>query len=183
MSVLTCLAVADRPELWADLGFAVAGGGSRVGGTWIQLGVPGRGVTGWGIEGAGRLAELPGCPPGTAAAPALSDHANGVIALDHVVVTTPNLARTVSAFEAAGMPLRRTRPAGAPGRPLVQAFFKLENTVVEVVGEPDAARPGPAGFYGLAFTVADLEATAARLGDRLRPARDAVQPGRRIATL
>ncbi|MBV9662995.1 MAG: glyoxalase, partial [Actinobacteria bacterium] len=47
----------------------------------------------------------------------------------------------------------------------------------------DPTGDGPARFYGLAFTVADLDATAAYLGDRLRPAKDAVQPGRRIATL
>jgi hypothetical protein len=31
--------------------------------------------------------------------------------------------------------------------------------------------------------VADLDALAARLGEQLAPAKDAVQPGRRIATL
>jgi hypothetical protein len=41
----------------------------------------------------------------------------------------------------------------------------------------------PARFWGLAFTVADLDAIAERLGNRLSGPRDAVQPGRRIATL
>jgi hypothetical protein len=41
----------------------------------------------------------------------------------------------------------------------------------------------PARFYGIAFTVDDLDATAALLGDRLGRVKDAVQPGRRIATL
>ena len=40
-----------------------------------------------------------------------------------------------------------------------------------------------AHFYGLAFTVTDLEAAAALLGDGLGRVKDAVQPGRRIATL
>ena len=44
--------------------------------------------------------------------------------------------------------------------------------------------PGaPATFWGLVFVVADLDAAGAVLGDRLGPARDAVQPGRRIATV
>ena len=43
---------------------------------------------------------------------------------------------------------------------------------------------GPAFFWGLAFKVADLDATAAFLGEeRSSPPRPAVQPGRRIATL
>jgi hypothetical protein len=59
----------------------------------------------------------------------------------------------------------------------------LGETIAEVVGPPSGSSPGPARFYGLAFTVADLDATALFLGERLRPAKDAVQPGRRIATL
>ena len=42
---------------------------------------------------------------------------------------------------------------------------------------------GPAGFVGLAYTVADLDALPARYGEGLGRVKDAVQPGRRIATL
>jgi hypothetical protein len=38
-------------------------------------------------------------------------------------------------------------------------------------------------FWGLAFIAPDLDATVAGLGDRVSEIRDAVQPGRRIATL
>ena len=41
---------------------------------------------------------------------------------------------------------------------------------------------GPARFWGLVVTVADLDALAERLGPVLGSARPAVQPGRRIAT-
>jgi hypothetical protein len=98
-------------------------------------------------------------------------------------VATPDLGRTVDAFEAAGLRLRRTREIGTAGRPMRQAFFRLGPAIVEVVGPAPASGSGPASFYGLAFTVADLDATAAFLGQRLQPAIDAVQPGRRIATL
>lgn len=183
MATLTSLSVADDPRLWLDLGFGVSGDCCRVGGASIQLGAGGEGVLAWEIDGAAGLAELPtfaglAAPPGPA-----PDHPNGVIAIDHVVVATPDLDRTVSAFEGAGIQLRRTRSAGSPERPLMQAFFRLENTVVEVVGTPGQAGTGPARFYGLALTVGDLDATAAWLGGRLRPARPAVQAGRRIATL
>lgn len=44
-------------------------------------------------------------------------------------------------------------------------------------------RDAPCRFYGLAFLVDDLDATARTLGPLLGEARDAVQPGRRIATV
>jgi hypothetical protein len=107
------------------------------------------------------------------------EHRNGVVALDHLVISTPNLGRTIERFEEAGLELRRTRDAGA----IHQAFFKAGDVILEVVGPPQPSGDGPAGFFGLAWTVADLDATADYLGDRLHPAKDAVQKGRRIATL
>jgi hypothetical protein len=55
--------------------------------------------------------------------------------------------------------------------------------VLELVGPVEASGAGPAGFYGLAVNVADIDATKAHLGDRCTDPKDAVQPGRRIATL
>jgi hypothetical protein len=106
-----------------------------------------------------------------------------VVEIDHLVVATPHHERTVAAFEAAGLPLLRTRRTDTYGAPMVQGFFRLGPVIVEVIGQDGVAGEGPAGFFGLALTVADLDATAAYLGDRLHPAKDAVQPGRRIATL
>ena len=42
---------------------------------------------------------------------------------------------------------------------------------------------GPARFWGVTMIASDLDALAAHLGPKLRPIKDAVQPGRRIATL
>jgi hypothetical protein len=111
------------------------------------------------------------------------DHPNGVIALDHLVVSTPDIERTTKAIEAVGLELRRTRDTDQYGPPFRQTFFKLGDVVLEVIGPVEPRNDKPARFFGLAFTVADLDATARYLGDRLRPAKDAVQPGRRIATL
>ena len=62
--------------------------------------------------------------------------------------------------------------------------------ILEVVQAPDDALErsggpdGPAFFWGLAFKVADLDATVAAIGEeRCSAPRPAVQPGRRIATL
>ncbi|MCU4182784.1 VOC family protein [Acidiferrimicrobium sp. IK] len=191
MATLRSLDVADRPDVWEAMGFAVAGGVCWVSDAAIRLGGSGAGITGWTIDGAPDLIELPvgeDPDPGGAAPPggpggSLPAHPNGVIALDHVVVSTPDLDRTVQAFEAAGVALRRIRELGPAERPRAQAFFKLGDIVIEVVGALRDSRPGPAGFYGLAFTVSDLDATGRYLGSALRPAKDAVQAGRRIATL
>jgi hypothetical protein len=119
-----------------------------------------------------------------------TEHPNGVSAIDHIVAMSPNLDRTVQALQAAGLDLRRIReqptPAGAPR----QAFFRLGEVILEVVQEPDdvlAARSdganGPARFWGLALLTDDLDCTVERLGEHSSEIRDAVQPGRRIATL
>lgn len=187
------LVVADEPGAWAGAGFALDGDTAVVGDLRIRAAgaAAGSGLVGWALRGAATT-ELDGLPtsasdrPPPAAAP---DHPNGVARLDHVVAITPRLERTVAALEAAGLDLRRIReeptPAGAPR----QAFFRLGGAILEVVQEPAdvAARNGPdrrAFFWGLAFLCPDLEASVAALGpDRVGAARDAVQPGRRIATL
>jgi hypothetical protein len=101
--------------------------------------------------------------------------------LDHVVVLTDDLDRTCGAVEGAlGAPRRRVRAAGGGVR---QGFHRLGPTLLEIVESP-RHEPGPARLWGIAVTVEDLDATAARLGtERCRPPRPAVQPGRRIATL
>jgi hypothetical protein len=171
--VLT-LDVADPAEAWADLGFTVEGDACRVGDVVHRLGVEGKGVRAWSLDGVDGLRT-------TAPAPEVggTDHPNGVTGLDHLVVSTPDLDRTVTALQAAGLELRRTRDAGQ----IRQAFFKVGDVVLELAGPATPSGDGPARFWGLAFTVADLDATASYLGDRLRPAKDAVQTGRRIATL
>jgi hypothetical protein len=180
---ISLVTIADPAELWGALGFVVDDGNVWVGGICHRLGEPGKGVVAWALRDAGAVDELPtagDAPPGARTTP---EHPNGVIALDHVVVATPDLGRTIEALEAAGIGLRRTRDTGTAERPTKQAFFRLGPTIVEVVGPATVSSSGPARFYGLAFTVADLDATARFFGERLRPAKDAVQPGRMIATL
>ena len=112
-------------------------------------------------------------------------HPNGATVLDHVVVVTPRLDRSIAAFEARGLDVRRVRHTDQYGPPFRQVFFRGGETIIEMIGpdEPPADDDRPAHFYGLAFTVTDLDATAAVLGDGLGRIKDAVQPGRRIATL
>lgn len=185
--------VADPPQAWSELGFAVDGDALVLGEVRIRLAGSdaGKGVTAWSLRDLGST-ELDGLPTARSERPPPEQpvaHPNGITAIDHVVVITPALDRTIAVLEAVGLDLRRIReeptPAGAPR----QAFFRLGATILEVVQEPTAVteRAGgsdrPAFFWGLALVAPDLDATVADLDDQVSEVRDAVQPGRRIATL
>lgn len=182
----------DRPEAWRAAGFGVADGLVAVGSVRLRPAGPGAGsgIAGWSLRHI-REGDLDGLPTtvSTAPPPSPSEHPNGVIRLDHVVVMSPRLDRTVAVLEGAGMPLRRIREGPTPGGAMRQAFFRLGEAIVEVVEEPPEAvarqgnADGPARFWGLAFVVADVESSAALLGEHAGRVRDAVQPGRRIVPL
>jgi predicted enzyme related to lactoylglutathione lyase len=74
---------------------------------------------------------------------------NTVDYLEHIVVMTPSLEDAVAAHEKIGLPCKRIREAGGGVR---QAFFKLEQTVLEIVG-PGRGMPQ---VWGLAFMCKDI---------------------------
>jgi hypothetical protein len=187
------LALADDAERWTALGFAVYGDAATFGAVRIRFAgrEAGHGLLGWSLRGISS-SDLDGIDTTLAsgeAPPEGAPHPNGVVRIDHVVAFSPQLDRTVAALQAAGLDLRRVReeptPAGAPR----QAFFRLGAEILEVIQQPeDSIAEGggadrPARLWGLAFTVDDIDATVATLGSHTRGARDAVQEGRRIATL
>ena len=185
---LAGLSIADDPRRWGALGFALtAGGAFAVGGVRIAVAPPGEGeeagIRAWALRAPGPPPSLDGLRTQAAQAggDAPGEHPNGAVAVDHVVVRTPDLDRTMGAFAAAGLDARRVREAGE----LRQAFYVLRTALAEVAGPatPEPGTHGPAAFWGLTIAVADLDATAALLGDRLGTVRPAVQPGRRIATV
>ncbi|MGB8406317.1 MAG: hypothetical protein WCE30_19840, partial [Mycobacterium sp.] len=110
-------------------------------------------------------------------------HPNGVTAIDHVVLLSPDLERTVAALVAVGVDPRRERDGELGGRPIRQIFFRLGEVILEVVGSPGVAGEGPSSLWGLTYVVSDIDATAAFFGARTTPVKPAVQPGRRITTL
>jgi catechol 2,3-dioxygenase-like lactoylglutathione lyase family enzyme len=191
-AVLDELTVADAASAWRECGFEVKGSVCVLGEVRIRFAPEEgqRGLTGWSLRGLDSR-DLDGLPTATSDGPApgeTPEHPNGITAIDHVVAISSDLDRTVAALETAGLDLRRVREeptaAGAPR----QAFFRLGATILEVVQEPPEAteRAGgdrPAFFWGLAFVAPNLEQTVAFLGDRAGEIREAVQPGRRIATL
>lgn len=181
--------VADPAGAWAGAGFGVDGDVCRVGDVRIRLvgREHGTGIAGWALRGlhpdVAALDGIPttasrGLPAGASAA-----HPNGVVAIDHVVVFSPDLARTVGAFADVGAEPRRERDGELGGRPIRQIFYRFGTVIVEVVGSPGATGDGPATLWGITYTVADIDATAAFFGARTAPVKDAVQPGRRITTL
>ncbi len=195
------LEIGDDADAWRAAGFTVAADGTaQVGSVRIRLvGALGeRGIRRWTISGVDDSDSLDGLPttvvdphaaPDAPAAPvAGGSHANTVTLLDHVVIATPDIDRTVGAFVALGCVPRRERIGGSAAAPLRQVFLRAGEVVLEIVGPPappegDDERARPATFWGLAFTATDLETSAALLGTSLGAIRDAVQSGRRITTL
>lgn len=176
------LVIGDDPDAWRAAGFTVTGDMLTVGGVTIHLaGSDGeRGIRGWWLDGAvaadaDGLAHVP-TPPAPVAE---VDHANHVTGVDHVVAGTPDIDRTTAALAELGVHPRRTA-TGVRGRGATYRFFLLRTALLEVIApaEVDADADGPARFSGLAF-VGDPD----RLGAFGSPARDAIQPGRRIATI
>jgi hypothetical protein len=175
------LVVADPPERWAKLGFAVADAHVDLDGVRLRLGGDGEGVVAWSLRGGPPSAAIDGLAdagPPPAQPPPTVTHPNGAVALDHVVVVTPDFDRTAAALNVAGMPLRRVRDAGS----FRQGFRRLGPAILELVEAADAPA-GPARFWGLVVIVSDLEALRTRLGELVGATKPAVQPGRHIVTL
>jgi hypothetical protein len=182
---LVALDVASDPDAWRALGFAVDDDDvCAVDGVAIRLGSPGRKISGWALTDVPGGVDVDGLPtvPAPPPAPAAS-HANRTVALDHLVVMSPDPDRTITALARHGVEPRRQRHTDQYGPPFTQTFFRLGRPILELIGPATPAGSEPARFYGIAFTVDNLDATAALLGDRLGRVKDAVQPGRRIATL
>jgi hypothetical protein len=192
--VLTTVTIGDDLGAWAAAGFTVEGDTCAVGSVTLRLAGPGdgRGLLGWTLADPADDGDVPaegrdldGLPTTMGPVPSPAepvDHANGVVSLDHVVVFTPDVDRTTDALVGAGIDLRRVRPVGSDP-PRVQHFFRLGEVILELVGPARPDGDGPASLWGLAFTVADLDATASHLGDAVSAPKAAVQPGRRIASL
>ena len=179
---------------WRDLGFVIAPHSDHhhtviAGVRFVFFGADAtstrpKGLTGWSFaEAPSTSFELDGVTT-TRAEPAVEtfDHSLVVESIDHVVVMTPSLDRTCGEISARlGLPLKRIREVGGGVR---QGFHRAGGVILEVVERPDIAADEPARLWGLVFVVADLDGSVDRLGPNVIGApRDAVQPGRRIATI
>jgi len=185
------LVVADPPEAWEAAGFAVGSDAvCRIGSVGIRLvgRDRGTGIVGWSLRDLPLDlpgGDLDGLPTTVSDEPPAepTTHPNGVVSIDHVVLLSPNLGRTVGALQTIGLQPRRERDGDLGGAPMRQVFYRLGEVILEVVGSPDAANGGPSTLWGLTHVVADTDGAAAMLGERAGRVKDAVQPGRRITTL
>ena len=163
--VLAAITVASDPAAWADAGFSVADRTVTVDGVSIEF-----------VEGDGGIVDW---TLGDTTPDANSTvHANGVTEIDHVVMLTPSLDQTIRELKGQGLELRRIREGETGMGTYRQAFFRVGRPVLEVVEADEPVR-----FWGITFTTADIAASASFLGDKLGRVKDAVQPGRRIATV
>ncbi|MGA0153258.1 MAG: VOC family protein [Ilumatobacteraceae bacterium] len=174
---------------WRDLGFVTAPHSDHhhtviAGVRFVFSGTRSRGLTGWGFDSiADSVESIDGIPTSIAVAPTEKfDHGLDVTSIDHVVVMTPSLDRTCGAIETSlGLPLKRIREVGGGVR---QGFHRAGSVILEVVERPDISADEPASLWGVVFVVNDLDALAGHVGaGALGPVKDAVQPGRKIATV
>jgi hypothetical protein len=100
---------------------------------------------------------------------------NTVEYLEHIVVMTPVLDDAIAANDAIGVPCKRIREVG-DGNQTRQAFFKLEQTVLEIVG-PARGRPGCWGLALMCSDIARAVATARRNGLQATEPKLAIQGG------
>jgi hypothetical protein len=177
------ITVGSTPAAWERMGFALDGADVPLGGTRIRPTGAGGGMERWTLAG---VEDVPFDGLATTVvdpmrpAEANVEHPNGAQRIDHLVVRTPSLDRTAAAFDDAGLELRRTREAGGGVR---QGFLWVGDTIVELVEAPGQSPTDPATFWGLVVVVEDIERAAGIAGDMLGTVREAVQPGRRIATV
>ena len=171
---------------WRALGLTVGGDGLvpfLFASLRIVDGEPG--VQGWALSGIDpAVRDIDGLPTTVvdASPPAIAQHANGAVELDHVVVLTGSLERTCGAIaDATSAPLKRVRELGDTR----QGFHRIGRggLIVEVV-ERGEVGDDAASLWGVVINVSDLDAALDLAGPELvGPAKDAVQSGRRIATV
>ena len=185
------LTVTGDLAVWRSLGFVVTDDGLLpLHGTSLRIVAPasapgGAGLVSWtmsGIEPVSSVIDGLATEVVDAQPTMFAEHPVGAIGLDHVVVMTPDLERTsVAIAEATGCELKRIRERGE----MRQGFHRIGagGLIVELVERPDIP-DGPAAFWGLVVNVDDLDVACELIGtDLVSAPKDAVQPGRRIATI
>jgi hypothetical protein len=184
------LLVADDPEAWRSCGFTVDDDGvCQIGTVRVRLdpSAAEKGIVSWSLheapEGTSNVDGLT-----TLASAATEDpppvHKNGAEIIDHLVVLSPDVLRTIAVLEGLGLPLKGMKDSDTYGKPMRQAFFRMGEVILEVVGGPEPdPKGGPARFYGIALTMASLDDVKSLLGERMGTPKPAAQEGRLITTI
>lgn len=187
MARLIALHAGGKPAPWESIGLRFDGLLCSLGDVQLRIEGDAPGLTGWVIE-ADRdgVVEIDGIVThlvASASSPPVDRRIGDqtMTGLDHVVVTTDDLDRTCAAFtDALGWQVRRERDAG---RGVRQRFFKLSNTIVEVVSGPHVVHAG-ASLWGMVVSIDDMAKWAEQLGPDVTSApKPATQRGRFISTV
>ena len=112
--------VAAEPADWEAAGFTLGDRVAEVGSVRVRLAGSdaGRGLVSWSLRGI-ESTRLDGLPTEVSERPPARGppHLNGVVSVDHVVVFSPDLDRSVTTFREAGLDLRRIREEPTPAGP------------------------------------------------------------------
>ena len=190
---VVALDVGGAGDAWGRAGLTVADQACQLGAVTLRFeGHTGRaeGLRGWALTGgdcAPARPDVDGIPTRWLPRPSVPDppveHRLGAVAVDHVVVATPDVDRTLQLLTEIGMVARAEHSGGSEARPVRHVFFRHGEAIVELVGPTEPEDDGPAVLWGITLLVEDIDLAAEHLGGALSPVRDAVQPGRRIATV
>lgn len=183
------LTITGDPDAWRAIGLTVGSDGLiPLFGTSLRIVEPltaasPLGLTGWAFSGISDTAEVAGFPAEVVEAgpPLFAAHELGAAQLDHVVIFTADMDAVSAGVESAtGCERRRVRELET----MRQGFHRIGRggLIVEIVEHADGNRTTE--MWGVVVIVDDLDAACALLGDdRVSAPKDAVQPGRRIATI
>jgi len=183
------LTVAGDPDAWRSIGLTVSAEGLvPLFGTSLRIVSPDNhdgalGLIGWAFSGIPDVGDVAGFPTDVvdAGSPVFAAHELGASQLDHVVIFTGSMDGVSDAIEArTGCERKRVRDLGE----MQQGFHRVGRggLIVEIVQHADRDRTTE--MWGLVMIVDDLDAACALLGsERVSQPKDAVQPGRRIATI
>src|SRR5262249_8199008 len=146
---LLALDLAADPDAWTSLGFAVdEHEGCEVDGVALRLGRPEPRISGWALAGTSEGLDIDGLRTTRAPSPASPSnapmHPNGTVAIDHLVVMTPDLERTIAALAEHRITPRRRRRTDQYGPPFTQTFFRLGRPILEVIGPDERSGEDPA---------------------------------------
>ncbi len=185
--VLDRLDLPGTADAWQRCGFAVERQGFVAGAIAIRVGEREEGEAAWGFSthsvGTDELCGIAFADQAVRRATSDHAHANGVVAVDHVVVASDRPVVARADFEAAGFEPRRPATRGSGENERSEVFFWSGSTLIELVGPVSEAGDGlpRATIWGVTFVVNDIAALSRVEGSPVGDPRSAVQPGRQIA--
>ncbi|MCX6394205.1 MAG: hypothetical protein NTY57_05060 [Solirubrobacterales bacterium] len=181
---LTGIKLGADPQAWEAAGFTVIGHALAVGGVTIEFTSPVGGIECLVFDHLPEgVTDLDGLPVKVGPALTEATHENGVYSIDQVVIATPEFDRTAQVMRDMGLGFKREAVRETEdGTQVRQGFVRSGDAVLEVVHAENVTGEHAHG-WGVGFITADLDKAIHDLEGLIGPPHEAVQPGRRIATI